>query len=293
METLDICPLCGSVEIEHIRPVKDHFLSQEVFELTHCTECDLLFTNPRPTRSEISQYYQSAEYISHSNKTQSITSLLYKTVRSYTLRKKYELLTKFIDNNSTVKHLDYGCGTGHFIQYTSRKGWNSYGFEPDHTARNSSEKEVKTLIYSNLKHISTNYYDVITLFHVLEHVHDLNQTLEHLISRLTNNGIIVLALPNHEAYDASYYQDFWAGYDVPRHLYHFNRNSVKHLAKIYGLKIAHTEPMKFDSFYVSMLSEKYKGNNASLIKGLKTGLISNKSALKTKDFSSIIYILRK
>lgn len=293
METLNACPLCSSKEFKLQSVIKDHFLSKEEFQLCKCQECDLIFTNPRPSEEEISAYYKSADYISHSNKTTNLTGLIYKSVRTYTLRKKYDLLNRFLPLNQGITHLDYGCGTGHFINYTTRKGWSSYGFEPDGDARQASGNKVKSLIYSDIYSISTNQYEIITLFHVLEHVHKIDKVLQLLVKQLKDGGILALALPNHGSFDADHYKAYWAGYDVPRHLYHFNQTSIGQLAKIYGLIIEHTEPMKFDSYYVSMLSEKYKGNSATLLRGLKTGMKSNRAANKTTEFSSNIYILRK
>jgi len=293
MERLKACPLCDAKQFKEHLVVKDYFLSKEEFQLCRCVKCDLIFTNPRPNSEEITEYYRSTEYISHSNNTDSLTSIIYKGVRSYTLKKKYQLINKYLSPRPQVRHLDYGCGTGHFINYTTKKGWISYGYEPDETALSASSYQVKPLIYNDLGSISKHKYDIISLFHVLEHVHNLEQILKLLLAQLKDQGLLILALPNHKSYDANYYKEHWAGYDVPRHLYHFNQNSIQQLAKIYGLKIEHCEPMRFDSYYVSILSEKYQSHNASFIKGIKAGLASNTSAALTSEFSSIIYILRK
>tara|TARA_R110001599_G_scaffold160515_1_gene348305 strand:- start:16409 stop:17290 length:882 start_codon:yes stop_codon:yes gene_type:complete len=293
MENLEQCPLCGNPHFEHHSTVSDHFLSHEVFELMECSSCHLVFTNPRPTQTEIGPYYKSTDYISHSNKTKSISSILYKLVRSYTLRKKYKLIQSLLGQTSEIHHLDYGSGTGHFIDYTSKRGWVSKGYEPDQNALAHNNKSIQKLILHNFESIQLNTYDVITLFHVLEHVHDLNTVLELLIKQLKPNGILLLALPNHKSFDAEHYQQNWAGYDVPRHLYHFERNSVKFLAQQHGLKIDKIEPMVFDSFYVSMLSEKYVGNSMTLVRGILNGFKSNRKATSNGEYSSLIYILRK
>lgn len=293
MEKLEECPLCGHINFEPYSKLHDHFLTHEEFILVECSNCNVIFTNPRPTREDISRYYKSADYISHSNKTKSVSSLLYKIVRSYTLRKKFRILKPLLGSLSKVHHLDYGCGTGHFIEYTTKKGWVSKGYEPDLTALSHTNKSIRKSILHNFESISLNNYDLITLFHVLEHIHDLNITLELLIKHLKPNGVLLLALPNHKSFDAQHYQQHWAGYDVPRHLYHFDRKSINSLAKQHGLKIDKIEPMIFDSFYVSMLSEKYIGNSMTLLRGLLNGLKSNKKAKTNGEYSSLIYILRK
>ncbi len=293
MERLEECPLCGNAQFENYLKINDHFLSHEEFQLQKCTSCHLVFTNPRPTQTEIAPYYKSVDYISHSNKTKSLSSLLYKLVRSYTLGKKYRLIKSQLHQTSQIHHLDYGSGTGHFIDYTSNKGWISKGYEPDQNALSHNNKSIQKLILHNLESIKDNYYDVITLFHVLEHVHSLNSVLGLLIKQLKPKGILLLALPNHKSYDAKHYKQHWAGYDVPRHLYHFDRTSVNQLAKQHGLKIDKIEPMVFDAFYVSMLSEKYVGNSMTLVRGMLNGFKSNSKANSNGEYSSLIYILRK
>tara|TARA_R100000005_G_C5003829_1_gene212556 strand:- start:6919 stop:7800 length:882 start_codon:yes stop_codon:yes gene_type:complete len=293
MERLEECPLCRNTKFETHSEVTDHFLSHEKFMLVKCSKCNLVFTNPRPSQVDISPYYKSADYISHTNKTKSIFSFLYKLVRSYTLGKKFRLLKSSLTHSTEVHHLDYGSGTGHFIEYTHNKGWISNGYEPDSTALSHSNKSISQLILNNIESISNKNYDVITLFHVLEHVHNLNDTLDLLINQLKPNGVLLLALPNHKSFDAQYYKQHWAGYDVPRHLYHFDRESVNFLAQQHGLKIDKIEPMPFDSFYVSMLSEKYVGHSMTLLRGFLKGLKSNRKATATGEYSSLIYILRK
>jgi SAM-dependent methyltransferase len=200
------------------------------------------------------------------------------------------MLSTSLQNRSQINHLDYGCGTGHFIEYTTKKGWKSIGYEPDQRANNQSNN----LIINDLSTInSLKSFDVITLFHVLEHVYDLNQTIELLISKLRPYGVLLLALPNLESYDAKHYKQHWAGYDLPRHLYHFNQTSIQRFSIKHGIKIESTVPMVFDSFYVSILSEKYKKSNFPFIKGMLKGLQSNLKGREKMQYSSLIYILRK
>lgn len=189
------------------------------------------------------------------------------------------------------KLLDYGCGTGHFLSYASQHGWNVRGVEPDDTARSQIHDNLVPYVMPSLQKLEEKDFDVITLFHVLEHVHNLEETLQDLISRMNRNGVIFLALPNYKSADARKYHTHWAGYDVPRHLYHFEQKSIFQLSKKYGLNIVSTIPMKFDSYYVSMLSEKYMGNSSTFLRGMIQGYRSNKQAKRTREYSSLIYVL--
>lgn len=293
MELLQNCPVCRGGEFKPFLQVKDHFLSKEEFNLQICVECSLVITNPRPDEKSIGQYYKSTDYISHSNRATDLAGVIYKIVRTFAIKHKFRLAHSFIPKLNTVSHLDYGCGTGHFIRYTSQKGWNSIGFEPDINAINQADITIKHLIFNNLKSLVGKKFEIITLFHVLEHVHQLSPVLNQLTSQLLPGGCLILALPNYESFDARHYQSYWAGFDVPRHLYHFNRNSIDYLANRNGLKIEHVAPMKFDSYYVSVLSEKYKHSSLSFLKGMFKGFKSNVKASKTGEYSSLIYILRK
>lgn len=191
------------------------------------------------------------------------------------------------------KLLDYGCGTGHFLSYASQQAWNVRGVEPDTTARQQVSSNIRQYVMPSLQELKDKDFDVITLFHVLEHIHSLEETLQDLLSRLNRNGVLFLALPNYKSADAQKYHTHWAGYDVPRHLYHFDQKSIFQLSKKYGLNIVSTIPMKFDSYYVSMLSEKYLGNKAPFLRGMINGYRSNRQAKRTREYSSLIYVLTK
>ena len=290
-EQLNQCPICDHTELEDWLEIPDHFLSKETFKVQRCKHCKALLTNPRPDEKSVVKYYKSDSYISHSNQSKSFTGFIYKLVRNYTIGKKLKVIERF---SFKGKLLDYGCGTGHFLSGASKAGWQVSGIEPDDTARNQVDSSLSSSIHSSVDAIDEDArFNVITLFHVLEHVHRLEETLNQLISRLDKNGVLFLALPNYQSEDAQQYGLHWAGYDVPRHLYHFNQRSVFQLSKKYGLNIVSTIPMKFDSYYVSMLSEKYMGQSATFIRGLLAGYLSNKYARRTKEYSSLIYVLTK
>lgn len=286
-EKLEVCPSCNNSNFNNHIICTDHTVSGESFALVQCSTCSLVFTNPRPDENSIGKYYESDQYISHTNKANSFINVVYKLVRSYTLHNKTKLLKKY---SATTSIFDYGCGTGDFLLACKRKGWKTIAYEPDQDARKLC-KEKGLSLTENLE--SIDKVDVITAWHVIEHVSQLNDTIKALRKKLNKKGTLIIAVPNIESYDASYYKEHWAAYDVPRHLYHFSQQSFGKLIANNKLKLIDTLPMKFDSYYVSMLSEKYKTGKSGIIKGLKTGFKSNNEAKKSGEYSSLIYVLKK
>lgn len=288
-EKLEECPICKHSHFINHLICDDHSVSGESFALVKCNKCDLVFTNPRPDQDSLPKYYQSDEYISHTDKANSLINIAYKIVRKYTLSRKVKLIDK--TNGQTGCLLDFGCGTGDFIKEAIKNKWHAYGYEPDPKARNIAANKNKGQILDTIEKTDLSF-DIITAWHVIEHVSDLKKTIKRLKKLLKPTGHLIIALPNHHSYDAKFYGSFWAGYDVPRHLYHFDQNSIKSFARRFKLKLVKTLPMKFDSYYVSMLSEKYKGK-PNILRAIKTGYNSNQQAKKTNDYSSLIYIFKK
>ena len=288
-EKLDECPLCGFSSHSNHLIVDDHSHSQESFAIVQCPKCSLLYTNPRPELSAIGAYYESDNYISHTDSSNNLTHLIYKIARRFTLNWKRSLISKYSPGK---KMLDYGCGTGDLLALMKQSNWEVVGIEPNHAARDKAvEKGIR--VYPELTKDLDNKFHIITAWHVIEHVHDLLDTIRALRKLLHKNGTLMLAVPNSASYDAAYYQAYWAGYDVPRHLYHFTPETFKTLASKTKLKVQEIIPMKLDAFYVSMLSEKYQGNKGALLRGLQTGLRSNRKAKQTGNYSSLIYVLTK
>ena len=288
-ERLEQCPVCENKQFDNHMICDDHSVTGESFALVKCRNCKLVFTNPRPEKSNLFNYYKSAQYISHTDQANSLIHLLYKIIRTYTLKKKIALIRKI--NTAKGSILDYGCGTGNFVKAATDAGWQVFGYEPDKDARRVATSKNKSVILESLKKIPENL-DVITAWHVLEHVADLKTTIMALKKKVKTGGHLFIAVPNHHSYDAEHYQENWAAYDVPRHLYHFNKNFMNFLIKKYKFTLIDIQPMKFDSYYVSMLSEKYK-NGGNIMKALKIGYESNSKASKTKEYSSLIYITEK
>jgi len=289
------CPVCSSNHIQKLLDIQDYTVSQEIFEVWHCSKCTFRFTQNIPTADNIGPYYQSANYISHSDTQDGFIHRCYHLVRNYTLQLKRKLIQE-TTGKQIGDLLDVGAGTGAFSKVMKNAGWAVTGLEPDETARKNALEinELQLLSPDNLYKISPESFDAITMWHVLEHVHDLQGYLEKYHSILRKNGRLIIAVPNYTSYDASVYQQYWAAYDVPRHLYHFSPESMSMLADKKGFKINSIRPMWFDSFYVSMLSEQYKTGGNQYLSAFWTGLLSNlKTIFDHKKCSSVIYILEK
>lgn len=291
LEFLSQCPICNGTSFRDFLSCKDYTATGESFQIVSCEACQFKITNPRPNSSSISKYYQSDSYISHTNKSKGILDRIYLIARHFTLKSKRKLIEEF---STKGELLDYGSGTGHFLLHCSQNDWKCEGVEPSHDAR-AKQSDLK--IHQTLDEISKKKFDAITLWHVLEHVHELNSTLSKLTSLLKEKGTLFIAVPNPESDDAKQYQNFWAAYDVPRHLWHFSKENITALLAQNGLKIVAIKPMKLDSFYVSLLSEKYKNPNTSkfiqMTRGFLSGLRSNRKAVKKMNYSSLIYIAQR
>lgn len=289
------CPICGNHTFQNIFTCKDYTATHETFTLIQCQQCEFVLTSPRPNDSDLGKYYLSEDYISHSIKAKSLIDKVYLTARNYALAWKRKLILNHT-TRTTDKLLDYGCGTGAFIHATTKDRWQSFGVEPSLEARQQATNITHVPIYSSLDEATSHSFDAITLWHVLEHVPDLNDLLQNLKSVLAHSGTMFIAVPNHSSWDGKKYKEYWAGYDVPRHLWHFSDKTMKRLLENNGLRLQQIIPMKLDSFYISLLSEKYKTGNttiAGMIKAFISGLKSNSLASKSGQYSSLIYIIRK
>jgi len=297
MQTEDLlsCPICGDTAFKDYLSAKDHTVTLETFQIKQCNNCGFLITTPRPTESEISKYYQSEKYISHSGTRHSLFDKIYHLARRISLNWKFKLIEGLVNKKSSL--LDYGCGTGEFLKYMQSKDYNVIGIEPSDAAREKANKILDGKVFKTLNHLDDNSLDVITLWHVLEHVHQLNDTLQNLKKLLTPNGLIIIAVPNPQSKDSKKYKNYWAGYDVPRHLWHFTQETLQELLFKNGMKIVQTQPMKLDSYYVCLLSEGYKkagqAKPITATKAFYQGFMSNLSAKSTGEYSSLIYIVKK
>lgn len=297
LETLSQCPVCSNPHfVPYLQP-KDHTVSGKEFQIVACKGCGFLFTNPRPVASAIGQYYESTDYISHHDEAKDFMSSLYTKVRNYTTQQKIKLIEKLTGKKGSL--LDVGCGAGFFLSKAKEAGWKVSGTEPDTQARHISKDRVGDTIFESIDDLNfkDQTFDTITMWHVLEHVHLLNETMEWLEGHLKQNGRLIIAVPNPESNDATEFKELWAAYDVPRHLYHFSKKSMQDLAKSHGFKVEQVLPMWFDSYYVSMLSTRYQQGKTNLLESVWKGTISNMKGRTSgnglPNTSSLIYVLSK
>ncbi|NBV13163.1 MAG: class I SAM-dependent methyltransferase [Sphingobacteriia bacterium] len=286
------CPSCSNKELKNFLCTKDFSFSQEDYQIVQCNTCKLLFTQDIPDQESIGKYYSSQNYISHSNDDNSWFHKIYQIIRKTTLKQKRRWVS--IQKPIKGKILDLGAGTGYFVAEMKNAGWEVIGLEPSTDARNQAEliHKIKLFPTEDFNSLPADNFEVITLWHVLEHVHDLNGYAKRFFELLKPGGILMIAVPNADSFDAKKYGKYWAAYDVPRHLYHFTPETVKKGITKHGFKFVKQYPQWFDAFYVAMLSESYLGRNK--IGGILQGLISNIHAITNKgQTSSLLYVFQK
>jgi len=299
MIEINRCPVCDGRAFLPFITCQDYSISREIFPIIRCKDCGLLITSPRPSNDELGSYYTSPAYTSHINTAKNIIDKIYFRARQFTLRWKLSLLENTIPISFQKNLLDFGCGTGEFLKVAKSNGWFTIGMEPSPFARQQADATIAQDIKASIHEVAeqNKKFDAITLWQVLEHVENTNETLQTLKGLLIKSGIIFIAVPNHTSWDSAHYKQYWAGYDVPRHLWHFNTKSMERLLENHALTVARIIPMRLDAFYVSLLSEKYReGKSISLlgmIKAFVNGLRSNYCARKSMEYSSLIYVIKK
>ena len=286
------CPYCQSDSSDLHLKLKDYFLTQEDFEIYRCPHCGLLFTWPRPNDSELGRYYKSDDYLSHNESKKGIIPFIYNRVKRVNIKNKFNIATTAAKGK---RMLDFGCGVGDFIFYAKQNGYEVAATDVSDNARNAAAKKLGATLPSphQVFEMPDNSFDIITMWHVLEHIGDLKTQIFHLDRLLAQDGRLVIALPDYLSYDAQHYQEMWAAYDVPRHLNHFDKNSLQNLFSTTQLKLVDTKPLKWDSYYISMMSEKYRGASLSFVRGLVQGFKSNRAARKSGEYSSMVYIFER
>ncbi len=272
--------------------IKDHSVSGEMFQLKENKTYGFLETFPQPKASQLSEYYKTEDYISHTDAKRNWFEKAYHLVRRFSLKQKVTLINGFKTETKTL--LDVGCGTGDFLKTAKENNWTVSGIEPNADARSIANQKTGNSVFDieQLNNFEFNSFDVITLWHVLEHLPDLEYQISTFKKLLKPNGRLVVAVPNYKSFDANYYKQFWAAYDVPRHLWHFDQQSMSKLFASINMEIEQTKPMLFDAFYVSLLSEEYKSGSKNIFKAFYNGLRSNLKANQTSEYSSLIYVLK-
>jgi 2-polyprenyl-3-methyl-5-hydroxy-6-metoxy-1,4-benzoquinol methylase len=273
---------------KHFLNVKDYSVSQETFELLHDAELDMLITHPQPSLEKLPSYYESKDYISHTDGKKTLFEKMYQFVKGIALKNKLKLINS---ESQKGKILDIGAGVGDFLMTVKNDGWQIIGIEPSEKAKSIAIKKGVSFV-NDVKEIESHSLDVITMWHVLEHVPNLEEQINELKRMIKPNGTIIIAVPNFNSFDANYYGKYWAAYDVPIHLWHFSKTAIQKLFAKEQLELVKVLPMKFDSFYVSLLSEKYKTGKMNYLKAFFIGLQSNRYGKANSEYSSHIYVLK-
>jgi SAM-dependent methyltransferase len=291
--TIKNCPICGSNSITTAKiQTTDYSVSKESFNISECQECGLLFTNPRPVAEDLGRYYKSSNYISHTNQASGLFGKTYQVLRNWSIKRKFKLLDEHVVKGSL---LDYGCGTGEFLAEGKKLGWRVIGMEiaEDVRKRAISTHQLEVISPGLLHNLDPASFDVITMWHVLEHVSELQIVAHQLVEKIKPGGYLVLAVPNPDSWDAKYYKEYWAALDVPIHLYHFKKHNIVDLFAKFEMQSVSVVNMPLDAFYVSLLSEEYKTGRKKWMKAFFVGLISNIKTFNRTNSSSLTYILQK
>jgi 2-polyprenyl-3-methyl-5-hydroxy-6-metoxy-1,4-benzoquinol methylase len=290
LKNIEKCPVCRGESQQDFLEAEDHNVSNDLFKIVECVACSFRFTNPIPTEETIGDYYKSENYVSHSGTKKGFVNRVYHIVRSRAIKQKENLAAKY-SKEQTI--LDIGCGTGDFLGYCKSQNWKTLGLEPDQSARKIAleSNAIDAKVLKHLYEIEANTFDVISMWHVLEHVYNLNEDIEQYKKILKKDGALIVAVPNCSSKDAEHYKSSWAAYDLPIHLYHFRPDNMKQLFSKHGMEVVEILPMKFDSYYISMVSEKYKGGNifSGFVNGLKSNIAANS---KNNKYSSQIYVIK-
>ena len=279
-------------EEEHII-TQDFLTTNRKFKIARDKETGILKTAPTPSKQDLLSYYNSDTYASHQEKANTLLLWLYVSIRKTTMKSKTKLISAI--STKTGALLDLGCGLGDFLLAAQAQGWNSNGIEPNHKAKTIAKKNTGREIYSTIQEAqkTNKKYDVITMWHSLEHVLDLSSTVKFLHNSTKKKGKIVVAVPNHKSFDAKYYKNFWAAYDTPRHIWHFDQKSIINLFEKEGFILEKKRRMMWDAFYISILSEKHKRNRLIYFRAAIIGAVSNFLSLFTGESSSLTYVFSK
>jgi SAM-dependent methyltransferase len=285
------CPICGSDSYRPFLQVADRFRPEERFRLVRCTSCGLIYLNPRPTEQAILKYYQAADYDPHSEGGHGLSGKLYRLARFLNTLLKLHWLSSF---SGPRRALDVGCGTGYFLQMLRKKGWEVAGVEPVPVAQRLAQQKGLNVV-SRLDE-AQGPFGVITLWHVLEHLHNPADTLRQLDRLLAADGWLLLSMPNPLCLDAQYFGPSWVAYDAPRHLVHYRPQDVEHLARQTGFTIFRLAMLPFDPVYNVFLSlqQSTSLSLSQIISGPSMGIRSLLDGIRhPKLASSPVYFFRK
>ena len=269
--------------------VRDELTSNDSFNLYWDKKRKIAWTDVSNTK-DLSKYYKSDQYISHNTMNKSFIQILYNVVRSIMFHYKYRTLKSFV--KPLDKLLDIGCGVGNFLSFMGKKNLNVTGVENNSIALEICKKK-NLKVYDSIENLSDELFDIVSLWHVLEHLPRPNKIIEKIYDLLSSEGVLVIAVPNFSSHDREHYQNRWAALDVPRHLWHFTPDGLEEMLSSAGFELLKKNPLFFDVFYISFLSEKHKGNKLAFILAAIKGCYFSILSFFTKKHSTISFVFKK
>ncbi len=289
------CPLCGASGQIPYAGCTDYTVSKEHYTLMRCPSCGMVYTLDPPSQDKMAQYDKLGLKLKLGDSPSGLIGKLYYRVRSYMLGRKAHIVESQSYRTAGTL-LNYGAKTGFFSHRMERRGWKVISVEKYHEERQFSLEMFhhRMIDLNEMDKLRPGTFDVITLWHVFEHNPHPDKLLDRFYDLLRPGGILVMACPNICSTDAMHYGPYWAAYDVPRHLWHFSPTSLCNLVHKHGFTLMHHESMPFDSFYISILSEKQMRHKLAFIRGFLYGLHSWLVSLsKRGKSSSLVYVFRK
>jgi SAM-dependent methyltransferase len=288
------CIVCGSGQRHpHLR-APNRFNVGEVFPLVQCSQCGFVYLSPRPSQESIGSHYEDEGYHPHQAEAAGVVDRIYRISRDWNLRYKRWMVESHHRKGAL---LDFGCGTGEFLAEMRANGWQVTGVEPAAQARAVAEG-LGVRASADLEGCD-GPYDVITLWHVLEHVHEAAGQFRRLCELLTPGGILVMALPNIGSVDSRAYGANWVALDAPRHLFHFRPQDVRRFAVARGLTPAGGGVLPLDTPYNVLLSEQLAGQVVrgtrlfGLFRAIRVALAASiRGAIDRSRSSSPVYVFR-
>lgn len=250
------CFFCGSHDIGSSIASVERLSKKETFHIATCGACGMKRTIDAPALKDIGTYYAHESYVSHTG----VRVWPLRVLRTLRLWLRAHMISSFFQRKGSL--LDIGCGVGDFAALIQKQGWNVLCIEPDESTRQKAQKQYKLDVrdVSALAHLPEATFDVITLWHVLEHMYDPLQTGATVKRLLNSEGVCIVAVPNAEAYSAEHYGCNWVAYDVPRHVSHFRSRDIHTWAERSGLEVIRQSSVPLDEFFCCLKSGALRGD---------------------------------
>jgi 2-polyprenyl-3-methyl-5-hydroxy-6-metoxy-1,4-benzoquinol methylase len=287
-----MCPLCGSPKTRFAFSCPDHLVTGEEFPLHQCNDCQFLYSGRLPSEADAQKYYDSPSYTPHATDRKNLMMRTIGFCRTFIRQPIKRTWVRKWSKKRMGTLIDIGSGTGEFAVFMQKSGWAVTCIEPNQDARNFCASQGLTVFDTDrVPTLPDHSFNVVTLWHVLEHVYDIHGTMQTIRRLLQPDGTAFIALPNYSSKEASWYGRMWTGYEMPRHPSHFSPATFAHLASMYDMEIVALRPFVLDAFYLSILSEQHRKGwfISALFHGLASAIVG---LLQPKLASSVLYVIR-